>query len=286
MAANDTPWALGALALTLAVTLAGCAVAGVPLVEPSPYTDTGAALDGDALREDHTTTLESAESFRTTSNVSVTADADPIVVNRTAAVDGDRARSTARLASGALDDGGLTVTSYTEGNTTARLVVIAGDSGELVRYDAAREPYDDGLLSVSPVDRTRAAEGDLAETAVEEVEWTQRGVERHDGTWVTRYEATGTENVSDLGTIVGAAVTDADLERTGLTADALDVDSVDATLLVSQDGVVREFSITVVATTDDGETVTMELTATTTGVDATPVHRPAWYEEATEGLEG
>lgn len=284
---DDTPrGAIGPLAIVLLVTLSGCSAAGAPFVSPQPYTDSGADLDGEALRASHTNTLYEAGSFGTTTNLTLRTDDGTVTVDRTAAVDVDENRAVrrSRLYGDAPDAEGVTVASYTDGNTTARRIVVASDDTDVRRYDAARAPYDDGLLAVSPVDETRQANGDLVETAVEEVDWVQRGVERHDGGWVTRYEATGSGNVSDLGAIAAAAVIDAERARTGLSPDDVDATSVEATLLVSPDGVVRQLSL-VVETADGGETTTLSLTVSTDGVGSTDVQQPAWYDEATDDLD-
>ena len=282
-----TPKRLAPLLVVLVVSLAGCTVAGVPIGAPQPYTDTGAALDGDALRAAHTDALHEAGSFAATTNVTLRSDDGAVTVNRTARVDfaANRSLATSRLDGRVGEAGHAEVATYTGNGTTARRVHLAGDDGELVRYDAARAPYDGGLLAVSPVDGTARANGDLVAIAVEEVDWVQRGVERHDGGWVTRYEATGAGNVSDVGAMVATGVTDAELERTGLSADDVEPDEVEATLLVSPDGVVRRLALTVVATGDDGETRTLTLTVSTDGVGSTDVQRPAWYDEATEDLD-
>jgi hypothetical protein len=291
VAATDPPAAMSptrstlpAAALALAVVLAGCSAAGVTVGAPDPYTETGAALDGDALAQDHADALLAGDGFTATTNVTVTVDEDRATVNRTAAVDAGANRSLARtrLAGGAVDDGELLVTRYTENDTTARRVLAGAGTTELRTLDAARAPYDDDLFGVRPVDAERATGDALVAATVGAADWTQRGVERHDGAWVTRYEATA---VSDLGAVAGAALTDADLARTGLSPADLGAENVSATLLVGPDGVVRELTVTATGTTDDGATVRLSVTFS---VDpgAASVERPGWYGEATDGLDG
>lgn len=285
MSQIPTRGALAPLAIAALVTLAGCTVAGVPIGAPQPYTDTGAALDGDALAADHTSALHDAGSFRSSTNLSVASGGDPVEVNRTVAVDGDRARASTSLDSTAVESDGLAVTTYTANDTTARRVVVDGDDSRVTHLDAAREPYDGGLLAVSPVDGDEQTEADLVRAATGEIDWTQRGVERYDDGWVTRYEASGPENVSDLGVVAAAAMTESDVERTGFTPADLDAESANATMLVSPDGVVRYLSMTVVGTTADGEAVRVTVTLTVDDVGATDVERPSWYDEATEDID-
>lgn len=267
------------VALALAVVLAGCSAAGVTVGAPDPYTETGAALDGDALAQDHADALLAGDGFTATTNVTVVVGDDRATVNRTAAVDTVANRSTARtrLVGGAVDDGELRLTRYTENDTTVRRVVVGTDATEVRRLDAATAPYGDGLLAVRPADPLRATGVGLVATAVDAADWTQRGVERYDGGWVTRYEADG-GNVSDLGAVVAAALTDAEVERAGLAVDAVDAENASVTLLVSPDGVVRELRVTATATTDDG---TVRVTVTL-AVDpgTTTVERPDWYDDA------
>lgn len=285
---TDTPirGALASLALAAVVALAGCVVAGVPIGAPAPYTESGADLDGDALAGDHTSSLHDAGSFRSSTNVSVDADGHAVDVDRSAAVDGDadRARARTTLDSAAVEGDGLTVTSYTGNETTARRVVVDGDDTRATHLDAAREPYDDGLLAVSAVDADEQTEADLVHAATEEVDWTQRGVEQYDGDWATRYEASGPENVSDLGLVLAAALTESDLERTGYTTEDVDATAANATLLVSPDGVVRYLSLTVVGTTDDGEAVQVTVQLTVDDVGSTNVERPPWYDDAIDDI--
>lgn len=290
---DTTGGALGPLAVIAMVALAGCSAGAGPLTGPDPYTETGDDLDADALSASHAAALHDAGSYRSATNLTVTsgtaADAAPAVaVERTARVDADddRALATSRLDSGALDGDGLRVVTYTENDTTAREVVIDAEDTSVTRYDAARAPYDDGLLAVSPVDDDARTEADLVAAGTESVDWTQAGVERHEGDWVTRYEASGPDNVSDVEAVVAAALTEADRERTGLDPGGYEVTAANATILVSPDGVVRQFSLTVVATTDDGDAVTVTVTLTTDGLGATDVQRPDWYGEATDDLDG
>jgi len=290
---DTTGGAFVPLAVAAVVALAGCSAGAGPLTGPAPYTETGDDLDADALAASHAAALHDAGSYRSATNLSVAsgtgADAAPTVaVERTARVDADddRALATGRLDSGTLDGDGLRVATYTENDTTAREVVVDAADTSVTRYDAARAPYDDGLLAVSPVDDDARTEADLVAAATESVDWTQAGVERHDGGWVTRYEASGAGNVSDVEAVVAAALTEADRERTGLDPGGYAVTAANATMLVSPDGVVRQLSLTVVATTDDGDAVTVTVALTTDGLGATDVQRPDWYGEATDELDG
>lgn len=272
------------VALTVVVVSAGCSIvgAGLPLAAPAPYTETGAELNGTDLRAAHLSGLEEAESFRSDATLVLQGDAHAFGVDRSAAVDqaSNRSRSVAQYDSDAVEGDGLVVASYTAGNATYRQVAIDAGQQTITRYDAAREPYADGLLAVQPVNRSAAANAGLVAAVADDVNWSQRGVERYDGGWVTRYEASGPENFSAIGsTAVAAGESDA-TERTELPETlALDVSTINATLLVSPDGVVRRFHVHAVGSAAGGP-AELTLTVTTDGLGTTRVERPAWIDEA------
>lgn len=273
-------------ALVLVVLLTGCAgiVAGLPGTAPPPYTETGAALNGTDLRGAHLASLEDAGSFGSASTLVLEGEEHAFAVNRSAAVDAraNRSLATVRVDSDAVDGEGLAVARYTNGSTTYRRVAIEGDQSSITRFDAATEPYDDGLLAVRPVDGAEAAHADLVERVVDDVEWTMVGVERYDGGWVTRYEASGPENVSALDSTAMVEAEGDATDGTGLpeTFD-LDVRSVNATLLVSPDGIVRRFSVHAVGNAA-GHPAGLTLTFETDDVGSTTVEAPSWVAEAVE----
>ena len=238
------------------IGLAGCAGTGLgaPIGEPPPYTETRAALDGKDLRATHLDELEAAGSYRSTLELTIEGEAAAVQINRSGVVESEtnESSSDARLNATAIDGEGLSVAAYSSGNVTYRRVVADVGRQTVTRYDAARTPYADPPLAVKPADPEVVAHASLIDPLVEDVNWTQRGVERHGGNWVTRYEAVGFENVSRLR----AAAVDTDrVEKTKLPAmashRAIEVSAVNATLLVGSDGIVRQFQVHVVGEIGD-----------------------------------
>lgn len=271
------------MAVVLMALLTGCAgvVSGLPFTAPQPYTETGAALDGSDLRSAHVAGLNESETYR--SNVSLVIDGDDhtIRVDRTAAANttADRAVSTNQYNSDAVTGDGLVVTAYTDEDVTYRRSVLDAGDQAVTEYDAARAPYDDSLLAVQPVTASDAARADLVETVVDDVDWTQQGVERYDGGWVTRYEASGAENFS---AVEESALVEGQGDRADDTTvpETLDIDvrSINATLLVSPDGVVRHLEVHATGNAA-GEPVELTLTISTDGLGTTTVEPPAWVED-------
>lgn len=287
--ASHRPARIGAVAVAVAllVVSAGCvgAAGALPFTEPAPYTQSGAALDGADLRTAHLAGLEQAGSFTSTSTIVVDGEEHAFQVERTASVDAaaNRSTGTSRFGSDAVDGDGLVVTRFTSESTTSRRVQVDAGQQTITRYDAANAPYDEGLLAVQPVNETRATNADLVRRAVDDVNWTMVGVERYQGQWVTRYEAAGPENVTAMGsTAVAEGHADA-TDRTTLpeTLD-LDVQTANATLLVTPDGVVRRFSVDATGNAA-GHPVEVRITSTTDDVGQTTVATPDWTDEATGG---
>ena len=270
------------LALAAMLVLAGCGgvVAELPGVAPKPYTETGAELNGTDLRSDHLEGLDAAASFRSNATLVLAGEDGRLELRRASAIDGDRRLQTTRLDSAAVEGDGLVMASYTDGNVTYRRVEIDAGQQTVTRYDAARSPYEDGLLAVKPTTTAEAAGAELIAAVADEVTWTQRGVERYDGGWVTRYEASGPANLSAVGST--AMPDDGASDRAGLpeTLD-LDVSSFNATLLVTPDGVVRRVHVHATGN-QAGHPVELTLTLTTDGIDGTSIEAPAWLEEAEE----
>lgn len=200
----------------------------------------------------------------------------------TANTTADRAVSTSQYDSDAVTGDGLVVTAYTAEDVTYRRAVLDAGDQTVTEYDAARAPYDDGLLAVQPVTANDAARSDLVASIVDDVNWTQQGVERYDGGWVTRYEASGAGNVS---AVEESALAEGQGDRTDETTvpETLDVDvrSINATLLVSPDGVVRHLEVHATGNAA-GEPVELTLTFATDGLGSATVDPPAWLEDARE----
>lgn len=278
MSPPDPPTRGGAL-LVVVVVLAGCNAAGFGA--PQPYTEGGADLDGADLRAAHAAGLRDAGSFRSRTALVVRADGTAARVNRTAVVDGpaNRSHGITRIGGDAAGDDGVVIETFTNRSATYRRVMIEAGSGTVVRYDAATAPYEEDPLAVRPVTATRVAEPELIATAVQGANWTGHGVERYNGTWVTRYTASGAGNFSNVRSAAVASGRAGTGDRTDLPiGDEIEVESIEATLLVTPDGVVRRLRIRLVGTNG------VELTTvfSTDEVGTATVDDPAWLDEAKE----
>lgn len=233
------------------------------------------------MRSAHLSGLEASDTYRSNVTLVLDGDEDTVRIERTAAANttADQAVSTSRYSSDAVTGDGLTVTAYTDGDVTYRRTVLDVGDQTVTEYDAARAPYDDGLLAVQPVPASDAARAALVATIVDDVNWTQKGVERYDGGWVTRYEASGTGNVS---AVEESALAEGQGDRINATIvpETLDLDvrSINATLLVSPDGVVRHLAVHATGNAA-GEPVELTLTFDTYGLGSTVVEPPSWLEE-------
>lgn len=270
--------------LGLMVVLAGCAgvAAELPFAAPEPYTQTGADLNGSLLSSDHLAGLEDAESFSSRSTLVVDSKEHTVEVNHTAAVDSssDRLLRSSQYNSDIVEGEGLVVTSYTNGSLTHRQVKIDAGQQTVSRYDTARGPYDNRPLAIQPVDVSEAAHADLVTSVADDVNWTMVGVERYDNSWVTRYEARGAKNFSTVDTTMLAEgeSTATDRARLPETLD-LDIQAINATLLVSPDGVVRLVKIQATGISA-GHPVELKLTMSTDDIGNTRVEAPPWIDEA------
>jgi hypothetical protein len=270
--------------MVVMVGLAGCVGTGMAsqFTKPQPYTETGADLNGTDLSETHRAGLREAGSFQRTTVVDFQTEEHALHVNRSAAVEqaANRSQSTSRYNSTALEGDGFLSTTYSNENATYRRLAVDVGNQRVTRYDAASPPYTDGVLTVSPVTASEATQADLIGTTVDDVEWTQRGVKRYDGEWVTRYEAAGSENFSDVSSpVLDAGRTD-ETDRSAVPEELdVDVRSINATLLVGPDGVVRRLDLRAVGTTG-GQSIEMRLAVSTEDVGTTTVEQPDWLDEA------
>lgn len=257
------------------VVLAGCNVGPVGGESSAAYTTGGEELNGTELQRDHVEQLESAGSFTTVVDLRVESGDRDARFNQTTAVNltGDRAHQSSHISAGGAV-GELRTDSYTDGDVTfERLAFGSGDSAT-VRY--RRGTADDAAVGgVTPVNATSAMNANLAKEVAENVNWTQTGVVDRDGETVTRYVATGRENFSDFRneTDLGS------LEGLDTNATDATVASVNATLLVSSDGLVRELRFAFAGTTD-GNSTTLRFTIRTTDVGTTDAAPPDWLDEA------
>lgn len=257
------------------VLLAGCAGVG----GSEPYTDTGAALDGSELRESHVENLRSAGSFTSSFNASYVAGGSRTAINVTTRVDAgnDRAIQYTRLnASGDTVSGVLETTAYTAGDTTYRERTLRSEDGSASSYDSDSAPYD----ALQPVNTTAAQFAGVL-GAVDRVNWTQAGVERYDGTSVTRYEAEGVAAFLDASSV---AVPGSDPPPEDPAVGDGEVLEAGATLLVTGDGTVRLLEVTFVVETGDGRTA-VSYRIGFEDIGSTAVEEPSWTDRAAEGQQ-
>ncbi|MFB6171903.1 MAG: hypothetical protein ABEJ23_05165 [Haloarculaceae archaeon] len=263
------------LACTVAalLVLAGCNAGPMGDGSSAAYTDSGAALNGTTLRHDHVERLSAAGSFTTTVALQLDSGDGPARFSQTTAVNrtGDRALQTSRVTAGG-SVGHLESATYTaDGVTYERLAFGTGDSAT-VRY---RRGAGDATGDPRPVNVSGATSADLVRQVAERINWTQTGVVERNGTTLTRYAASGRENFTDFRR--GADLQP--LDGLNESAAGASLDDVNATLLVTPDGLVREFHFAF-SGTRDGTPVTLQFTVRITDVGSTDAAPPDWLGEA------
>jgi len=249
------------------------AATSTPADENGPAPGT-AGLSDSALEESHTAAL-AAQSFTTSLSFELASERNgterSVFVNRTVEVDREnqRLRSVGELVQA--DGDSLTTTTYTAGEETGEHRVLKQDGESRTEYRYDTEPYDG---AVQPVNESEVVDRALLRAIGTDINWTYAGTETVDGETVSRFEASGIENVS--GFSAGAAATDGDV-GSNVSADANDTAT--ATVLVDDDGVVRQFEYTLV-TEQDGVPVRVSLTVDVTAIGQTTVEEPSWLDEA------
>lgn len=249
------------------VVLAGCSGGSLDDGASAAYTTSGEELNGTQLGQDHVERLESAGSFTAVIELHVESGGTDARFDQATAVNltADRARERGRIsANGSVGD--VATDRYTDGDDTLERLTIGSGDDATVRYRQG-----DG---VTPVNATSAMRADLATEAAESINWTQTGVVERNGTTLTRYVATGRENFTNFrGTDLGT------LDQLDTNATDATTDSMNATLLVSSNGLVREFRFSF-AGTADGEPAALQFTVRTTDVGTTDAAPPDWLDEA------
>ncbi|MFD1512605.1 DUF7537 family lipoprotein [Halomarina rubra] len=153
---------------------------------------------------------------------------------------------------------------------TARLTFV--DNGTTYErtssgnYPTQYASSEDETTGVTPINTSDVGASILSTT--ENVTWRAVGTETVDGVEVTRYEASGVENFPTL------------TEQTETGASELDsVQSASATLLVGEDGVVRQYTYDIEGTSA-GEESTISVNVRFSNVGSATADLPAWLDEA------
>ncbi|WP_121820645.1 DUF7537 family lipoprotein [Halostella salina] len=254
MARYETPsvrTTLATLFVGVLVLTAGCSAAGIfggggdgDNGSIEPYTDSGDELDGEMLNESHTEAIESAGSYTLGYNVTLSGSNSSLVQNTRGQVDLENDRQYAVQFVSLF--GNRTTYRYTADGTTYQRIVP--ENGE-TQYQTSN-----GSTTASPAINTNN---------VDAFEWEQQGTETVDGVGVTRYEATGVANYSALPTAPSEA----------------NASDVSATLLVSEDGVMHEYTLDYTQESS-GATQEISLRYAATEVGSTTVEEPDWLDEA------
>lgn len=272
------------LVAVLAVALAGCTglVPGDSVWGDGPGSENAsrpANLDHGEVVERHRQALREAGTFNATETISLASNSSGMAggfsLTYEYAVDLDRDRAIRR--SSTL---GETV-RYTAGNTTYERSTVGGTEPI---YEVTNHSEDSGgLFSVSPVNVTEAI--GAVYVPVDAVEFRYVGEGSFEGTTVKRYEASGTDAVGSLATLLGSGNATEAAEGSGLVLDAVDagLQSFSATMLVDREGVVRlvEWELTL-SDGDLGLRSTIAVRHVVTDVGTATVEPPGWLDEARE----
>lgn len=256
------------------VTLSGCSFGfggGGGGGNSAAYTQSADELNSETLQADHARALGN-ESFTLKEALLVDTENQSATLNRTVSIDGDRRLSASVISS---DEGALETERYTTDSATYQRFSIRTSNQSETTYQRATPPYDSAGSFVRPVNATAARKHQFVGLLVTTVNWTQTGTVERDGETLTRYVATGDENVTDFQDEVDISPTDA----ANLSALDTDLSDLRLVLYLTGDGLVREFRMDVSGTANDQETdVTFLLQ--TSDIGTTTVSPPDWFEEA------
>ncbi|MFC5969795.1 hypothetical protein ACFPYI_00480 [Halomarina salina] len=229
-------------------------------------TDQNLALDAETLAADHADAL-AATSYESRFSFSVDLPDGTAGIAERRTVDRGADLAT-EVQTTTLDD--------TNGTTTVDIsrVTFVGNDTTYERltgtnYATVFSTNDGQGTDTSPIDANDVG-SDVVDAAAS-VEWTAVGTATVDGVEVTRYEAAGPESVRQFRdeTSFGESA----MNRVETT------ESANATLLVGDDGVVRQFSLTVEGTTD-GEPVAVSLDVRFSNVGTASAELPSWLDDA------
>lgn len=261
MTRTRTPAAV--LLVCLLAVVAGCS--GLPggSEAATAYTGPDEALNLTQLHQDNADAIERAGSYTLVTNYTIGNETTTsIVANGTLWVDvaADRGRSTQFTKF----IGEQRTARYTDGNTTWQRSVQDPSGEAAVRYREAAAPYEG---EVQPIDTDTTGNANEFSDAVA---WERAEVYTEDGTSLTRYETSEVANQSALPTFG--------------PAQNASVASIDGTLVVTADGVIREYELDFSIEQDDGDggrrTVVYHLGYAISAVGDTVVEEPDWLSKA------
>lgn len=241
---------VAAFLLCALIALAGCTA--LPFVEGNaadaePYTESGEPVDGDALLRDHLDALGNAGALTVNGTRTVTyGEFGSDQFRNVTALNLESGEAVRHRAEPVVADDGLG-TRHLYYNGTTGFVNETRGRGEdrYTHYFTVDDPA--AASGFGPLDLSVY---DGLDGRVDALNWTQRGVERHDpsGASVTRYEAT-LEDASNRAAFASAYD----------VGSVSELEAFNAALLVQENGVVRELRYEYERTsqTVDGETVTI-----------------------------
>ncbi|PSP75311.1 hypothetical protein BRC81_16075 [Halobacteriales archaeon QS_1_68_20] len=261
---------VAAVALALAVVLAGCGGSGqqdpgtestpgdtptataTPTPQPfqsmPPGVSEQGVTDREALLDAHASALDGTSvtvdvDFRLT----VDGDGQNVALRGKVTPDDDRGWMQVET-----DDG--VGTYYTESGTTYRTVTIDGETSHGTTDQVSAIP-----------DSPRFGADSRARDALWNANWTFDGIVQRDGEHLLRYEATNVTLPSEV---------DVDRESAGATTSG--------TLLVDENGVIRHVEVSATVETDQ-RTVEYGVTVSFSAVGSTTIEAPDWLDQAKDG---
>lgn len=248
--------------------LAGCsAISGSLVGSPTPYAESGEALDVSELTSSHRAVLSNQSFTAEMTNTNSQSGQMAVSAHTITRIDRADGQYWQRHNTSYLNKSASRVdtryTSVAKGVTVLR-VTFSQDSD--LAYSSSTSPYSDTELP--PVNDTSAMALEHITGLVSDFSFTMDGVETYNGTTVTRFTATGPSNSTEATAAFGEDET---------------LESYELTLLVANEKeYVRYFSATMdIANARTNETLHITQTYSFRDVGDTDVTRPTWIENAT-----
>lgn len=271
--------------LALTVALAGCSGGGT--ASPGDTADGPDGTDGTdgavaALPADlnasylegtHGDRLSAATSFTTSLNYSVSNATQTLYIESTASIEANGSVGFERFGFSNATGDGIFLETYTNDGTTYERTSFVSGGQEQAQYSSGEEPY--GEFGVTPVNASSARVPELVTSVGSGVTWEQQGTVTYDGTDVVEYTASGEaafdpsfrEEAQPSGGLFGPS------------ANITEYDAIEATLLLDEDGVIRQLRYEA-SGTQAGDAISVVLTVTFEDIGSTTVSEPSWLDEA------
>jgi hypothetical protein len=253
--------AAAALALCVLTVTAGCsAITGDGGGSPDAYTGQNEDLNLTELESDHAAVVSNASSYTLDLSFTVgNATRRPIVTNQTMRVDREDDRAFAEMYSKFFTES--RTFRYTKGGATYQKRVQNPSGDGNVSYTSASEPYDG---SVQPVNTS----ADVGLPATDAVEWSRSDVTSEGDTTLTTYE-------------VGSVLNESKLPSSQFFAQNASIEEVTGTLVVTEDGLVREYTLAYTFTPEEQDySTTIRISLGFSAVNGTSVEDPDWLSKA------